>query len=297
MNSILELTMSLFHWQHLQRTLHLATTFLVFIMNCSVPQNCFAQVENKTASGESPLQFDNPQELAKHWMTAVNRNDWREEYHCYAGTQQAQFTYHIMISVREFSDAKDLSDKCDLVFRHFSFPTEVLDRFTSLRTDLSDITDQNQIAAVIKKIQELRKEQLTRWQREVQPMNVDWAGIIEQLQPLFTESYRRHAHDIHPSTNGIAHHLSYHRFELPLINRIEEKTAEGSVVAVIYDPNIVVALDNKTSSQDPSPSLTERLQSFAQTISFRKTGIRRSPERMTFTKVDDTWFISTVPFR
>lgn len=294
MNSQLKLAISHFHSL---RLLYMSSILVVVIMNCSIPHQCFSQEERETTSSELPLQFDNPKELAKHWMTAVNRNDWREEYRCYTGTQQSQFTYHIMISVREFSDAKDLFDKCDLVFREFNFPTVVLERFASLRTDLSDITDDHEKEAVIKNIQDLRKEQLTRWEREVQSLNVNWAGIIARLQPLFTESHRRHLNDLHPSTNGIAHHLSYHRFELPSINRIEEKTAEGSVVAVISNPNVVVALDTNASSQDHLPSIAERFQSFVQTISFRRTGIRRSPTRMTFRKVGDTWFISTAPFR
>lgn len=80
-------------------------------------------------------------------MNSVNRQDWRDEFSCYIGAQQVQFTYQIVMSVREFSDAEDLVEQCDSILQECKFPLSILDRFSSLRTDLSDITDPNEVQA------------------------------------------------------------------------------------------------------------------------------------------------------
>jgi len=230
-------------------------------------------------------------------MNSVNQRDWRDEFSCYMGPQQAQFTYQILVSVREFSDAEDLAEQCDSILQEYKFPSSILDRFSSLRTDLSDITDPNEVQATLDRIRIRREEHLARWEREVQPMNLDWGGMLEQLQPLFRESHRRHSDDLHPSANGINYHLGYHRYELPSVTRVEETWAEGTVVAIICDPDIVTELDFTNSASSQPLSLADRMRSFFEAVRFTKRQIKRKPEKITFKKVDGTWRISVVPFR
>jgi hypothetical protein len=279
------------------RVLLFSALALAVLLNRNAVNYCVAQERQKPKSTESVRQFESPQELAKYWMRAVNRQNWREEYRCYTGSQQAHFTYNITISVREFSDTKDLSDRCHLILRKFNFPSQILNRFASVRTDLSDVTDPREQEAILERLRIRREEQLDQWEREIQPMNLDWAGLIEQLQPLFTESYRRHSHDIHPSSTGIARHLSYHRFNLPLLNRVDAGYAEGTVVAVISDPNVETELDTNTSTSNQPISLTDRIQSFVKAVGFRDRQVKRNPEKITFNKTDGGWRISSAPFR
>jgi hypothetical protein len=297
MNSFLTPLLSCFELSRSSRELLYPALILVILSNLNAPNYCLTQEPQKLQATATTIQFESPQELAKYWMKAVNRQNWRDEYRCYSGTQQAQFTYNIFRSINEFSDTKDMSDQCDLILRQFNFPSQILGRFASLRTDLSGITNPQEMNAILERLRLSRKEQLQRWEREVQPLNLDWDGMIEQLQPLFIANYSRHSQDLHPSSTGIVHHLGYHRFELPSINRITEADAEGTVVAIIRDPNIETELDTNAQTSNQSISLTNRIQSFVQDAGFRGRQVKRKPAKLLFTKIDGAWRISTAPYR
>lgn len=235
-------------------------------------------------------RFRTPQSTADHWIDAVNKQDWREEYECYAGAQQAAFTYHLMLSTRELGEDRDLAIQLEPILSRHRFPHAVLEEFPSHRLDLSALTDPKEIEAAIQGQHERRRTQLLRWEREVQPLNVNWPGLVEDLQPLFTESYRRHQHGVHPSATGIAHHLGFHQFDPPSTIEEDGNRAEGAVVALVRDPDGVAdpgVIDPKPWRRNGIPRLFGR----------GKRHIKRAPQKIELVKQADGWKIEAAPFR
>lgn len=235
-------------------------------------------------------RFRTPQSTADRWVDAVNKQDWREEYECYSGAQQAAFTYHLMLSTRELGDAPDLAIKLGPILARHRFPGHVLDEFPSHRLDLSALTDPKEIELAIQSQSEKRRTQLLRWEREIQPLNIDWPGLIEDLQPLLTESYRRHPHGVHPSATGIAHYLGFHQFDP--VSSIEEagNRAKGAVVAIVRDPDWV----SEPDAIDPKPWRRNGLSRF---FGQDKRHIKRAPKIIELVQQADGWKIEAAPFR
>jgi hypothetical protein len=235
-------------------------------------------------------RFRTPQSTAAHWVDAVNKQDWREEYECYAGAQQAAFTYHLMLSTRELGDDPDLAIKLGPILARHRFPHDVLDEFPSHRLDLSALTDPKEIEAAIQGQLEKRRTQLLRWEREVQSLNVNWPGLVEDLQPLLTESYRRHQHGVHPSATGIAHHLGFHQFDPASTIEENGNRADGSVVAIVRDPDWIA----EPGVIDPKPW---RLNVIPRFFGQGKSHIKRAPKKIELVKQADGWKLEAAPFR
>ena len=243
------------------------------------------------------VRFATPDSTTAFWTEAVNNQNWREEYDCYTGAQQAKFTYQVMVSTRELSDSQDLSIELGKVLRKHRFPPGLLDEFPSTRMDLSHLSDQEQIQSAIARQNEKRQKQLDRWEREVQPLDIDWAGMIGDLQPLFFLSYQRHKDGVHPSSNGIARHLSYHRFNDPSNLEIEGIHANGSVIAFARNEDAVVDEDKDEGDLNRSRKLFSWLDRRFQKVLFTERRVTRPAEKVSLVREAEGWKIEVVPFR
>jgi hypothetical protein len=273
---------------------------LVLVLRLNGTNLCCAQQPDSASaqtSTRADKRFETPQATADYWVRAVKKHNWREEYACYAGAQQAKFTLQVMISTRELNDSHDLAIELERILQKFSFPSNMLDDFPSLRVDLSNLSDPCEIQSGIDDRNEKRQLQLIRWQREVQPLNIDWGRMIGELQPLFTESYKRHLHDLHPSNTGIAHHLGFHLFDRASIVIVDGNLAHGSIVAIVRDPNVLV--DSDVGGPEPKGLTTSSTfwdRCFQFTL-IRPRRVKRPPEEIRLVRQADGWKIDSVPFR
>lgn len=239
-------------------------------------------------------RFRTPQDTVTFWVKAVNGCRWGEEYECYTGDQQAKFTLQVIISTHELSDSRELSDELHRILESYRFPMRALDEYPSLRRDLSQFRDDSEIQKAINQQNEKRQLQLARWKQDIQPLAIDWARMMDALHPLLTKTYKRHLHELHPSSTGIVHHLNYHRFVRESIDEIDGTVAHGSVVPVIRDAKSMV---NDDRFGQESTKLQSLLDHARWILRIRKRHGERSPEKIRLVKVDEGWKLDTVPFR
>ena len=281
------------------KLIHIAVS-LAFMLPLSSTTPCRSQ-ESDTASSRSStnadIRFYTPQATVTHWVQSVNKRNWREEYNCYTGTQQANFTYKVMVSTRELSDSQDLTIELSRTLQSYSFASKLLDEFPSTRMDLSNLHDPKSKQSAIEEQNEKRQEQLIRWEREIQPLDIDWAGMIEDLQPLMIQNYQRHELDIHPSQTGIAHHLHYHRFDPPSSIKVVGNRAEGTIIAVVCDPDIMVDKDADEREPKGLKAISSWLDRGIQKLPFRERRVKRSPEKLSLVREVEGWKIDSVPYR
>ena len=242
-------------------------------------------------------QFLTPQSTTAHWVKAVNKPDWREEYNCYTGMQQAKFTYQLMVSTRELSDSPDLAIELSRIFQKYSFASKLLDDFPSTRLDLSNLHDPISKQSSIEEQDQKRQEQLIRWEREIQPLDIDWAGMIGDLQSLLIRSYQRHRHDIHPSSTGIARHLYSHRFHGPLNLEIVGDRANGSVIPIVFDPDRLVDEAKDIREANGLKKVSIWFDRSKQKLAFLERRVKRSPEKICLVRETEGWKIDLVAFR
>lgn len=262
---------------------------------------CCAQGSRNSKQHETNISekgFESPQVTANRLIQAVNNQRWRDEYECYTGRQQARFTYHIMVSTRELSDSPNLFAKKEGVLQRFQFPKAILDRFPSLRSDLSNLSNPQLIQLAFQDHQRQLHSQQELWQREVQPLNIDWAKLIEELQPIFVENFRLHEHERHPSQNGVVSHLGFHQFGRVSHVQIDEDHAEGLLFAIVRDPDFT----NEGNADEGAPFQKKKgkLNAFFESIRKLASGenhIRRPPERISFMRESADWKIESIPFR
>lgn len=239
-------------------------------------------------------RFHTPQATAAHWMQSVNKQDWRQEYDCYTGMQQAKFTYQVMLSTRELSDSQDLSISLRQILQRFRFPLSLLDEFPSQRLDLSD---PNEKQAAIDGQAEKRRVQLARWKREVQPLQIDWARMMAELQPLLMESHQRHLRDMHPSTTGIAHHLAYHFFERTSNLKAYGNRAQGTIVGIVRDPDVMSGEGARLRESGGLETIRAFMDRTCQNLSILERRVKRAPESIFLVREAEGWKIDSVPFR
>jgi hypothetical protein len=240
-------------------------------------------------------QFATPQDTADRLVSAVNEGRWRDEYECYAGSQQARFTYFVMVCTREVSDSPDLSAKVENVLQKFHFPSNLLERFPSTSLNLSAIIDPQEAQLRLQEQQEMREARLELWECDVQPLSIDWAGLIEELQPLLIENYQRHLNSGHPSQSGVVHYLDYHLFETVSDIKVDGIRAAGSLIAIVRDPTAYHVDDFPGTPR--GTIVSETLRDIYQTVTLADRRIRRDPERIEFLKEGDQWKVVSVPFR
>jgi hypothetical protein len=202
-----------------------------------------------------------------------------------------------MICTRELSDSQDLSMELNRILQRYCFPANLLDDFQILRLDVSHLNDPKLKEAAYETQNKKRQELLQRWEHEVQPLNIDWAGMIGELQPLFIRSYERHKHGIHPSSSGIAHHLSFHRFKRPSNLKVVGNRAEGSIVAIVSDPNVVVIDDAFVLEPSGLGVVSSWFERGVEYLPFVDRRIKRTAEKIGLVKELDGWKIDLVPFR
>lgn len=261
---------------------------------------CQAQKPDTTTSSRfsttSGVRFATPESTTAHWVMAVNQQDWREEYVCYAGAQQSKFTYQVMVSTRELSDSQDLSIELNRILQRYRFPANLVDDFQLTRLDVSHLNDPKLKDAAYEIQNEKRQESLKRWEHEVQPLNIDWASMIGELQPLFIRSYERHKHGIHPSSTGIAHHLHFHRFKRPSSLKVAGNRAEGSIIAIICDPDVVI---NDAFVPEPRGlgMISNWFDRGVELLPFVDRRAKRTAEKIGLVEGLDGWKIDLVPFR
>ncbi len=278
--------------------------FRLFSLACALyfsrSTHCHSQEAGTRAfrfSTKADNRFDTPQSTTAHWVKAVNEHDWREEYNCYTGTQQAKFTYQVVLSTRELSDSHDLNIELTQTFRRYSFAASLLDGFPSTRLVLMNVLDQKLEQSLIEEQHKKRQEQLIRWEREIQPLNIDWAGMIGDLQPLLIRSYRHHRDDGHASSTGIVRHLYYHHFDGPSSLEIVGNRANGSVIAIGCGPDIVVDEDTDTGEPNGLKIVSAGLGRQIQKLPFFERRVKRSPEKIGLVRESEGWKIDLVPFR
>jgi hypothetical protein len=252
-------------------------------------------------------RFATPQDAADRLVRAINGRRWRDEYECYTGVQQARFTYLVIVHARELRDSQDLFLKFEQVLQNFQLPLDLLDRFPDQRLEPSEILDLNDISdlshisdpAVIEIIiqgQDDSQTKLERWQQEVQPLSIDWAQLIDELQPLFIENYRRHSRHSYLTEHGIVHYLDYHLFERASNIEVNGTRAEGSIVAIVRDPDVVQFGDDR-QWEGSGATTWDSLCYMLEGVACKDRRLRRAPERMEFIKEGDTWKVASVPFR
>ncbi len=250
-------------------------------------------------SADKDNRFETPEATIRTFRNAVKHRRWRDEYECYTGTQQAQFTYHLMVSTREISDSKDLAPKVARLFQDFQIPSGLLNRFPSMRVDLGANLDDQQIQAVLDAQASERKLRMERWQQEVQPLNIDWAGLIDELQPIFLKNYARHKNTHHPSQSGIVSHLDYHTFDAVKDLEIRHDTAKGMIVARLRDTNALVQDEVASGTWNPTShgkSALANLKDRLLPVSLRAHTEREASE-ISFIRQPDGWKIAMVSFR
>lgn len=280
--------------------LRCALHFLAVCMLLAGADSGFCQ-EYDTSSLKTALmagrELGSAQATISRWKKGVNSQDWREEYECYSGVQQAKFSYQIMICTRELRDAQDLSEKLKLILHRFRFSEALLDEYPSMRLDLSHRSDPEEIQAVINDQKLVAQGQMERWEREVQVLDIDWAGMVEELQPLFTESCRRHSNDLHPSNTGIAHHLGYHRIDSASIVTVDANRASGTVVASLRDASTLI--DDQTAADQPLgiKSALSLSRPITLRMFFQKRHVKRPPREITLTSEHGKWTIDSAPYR
>lgn len=240
-------------------------------------------------------QFATPQDTADRLVSAVNEGRWRDEYECYAGSQQARFTYLVLACTRDVSDSPDLTAQVASVLQKFHFPANLLEHFASESLDLSAISDPHEIQLKIEEQQEKREARLELWECDVQPLSIDWAGLIEELQPLLIENYQRHLNSGHPSQTGVVHHLDYHLFETVSDIKVDGTRAEGALIALVRDPTAYQ--DDDFPGMPRKMMVSETLRDIYKTVTLAERRIRRDPERIEFVKEGDQWKVISVPFR
>jgi hypothetical protein len=238
-----------------------------------------------------------PEDIAIQWMQSVNEQNWRREYECYTGSQQAAFTHKIVVCSRELLGAEDFASDLNQILRRFNVPNDLLDKYPSLRLDLSNMTNRDEIALAVEKQSKLRRQQLLRWESEVQTLDVDWAGLIEELQPLFVESLQRHQNDDHPSSSGLAYSLGYYTLDEVRNISVVGNLAEGSAIAIIRDPKIMPGVEMIEERTTRPVSISSIGDWISESLGFQKPVSRCLPEKITFKKVADGWRIDSAPFR
>jgi len=276
---------------------------LGFLLLLGASQFCCAQESrNSKPSHETKFSekgFETPQATASRLIQAVNKQRWGDEYECYTGGQQARFTYRILVSTRELNDTPDLFAKKEGVLQRFQIPNSILERFPSLRSDLSNVSDPQQIQSALQDHQRQLQSRLELWQREVQPLNIEWAKLVEELQPIFVENFRLHEHEIlHPSQNGVVSHLGFHQFGRITKVQIDGDHAEGSLFAIVRDPEFTI--EENTDEGEPFQKKNGQLNAFFESLrklASRETHIRRPPMRISFVRETAGWKIDLIPFR
>jgi hypothetical protein len=245
-------------------------------------------------------RFATPQAAIHHFRQAVRQRRWRDEYDCYSDQRQARFAFFIVVCVREMRDAEDLAAKAELAFQKFGLPADVLDRFPSLQSVRFGPQDPQQIERERREFDRARERQLQAWTNEAYARNVDWGALIEELQPLYVANFGRHEGELlHPSQSGIVTHLNYHTYGPVTDLIIDGDRAEGTIVACVRDPQVIV--EEQAAIDDPQGGpwwlprgfpWRDRVLSAA-----GHRSSRRPPQTIALVRRDDCWKIDAAPFR
>jgi len=200
-----------------------------------------------------------------------------------------------MVSTHELSDSPDLCCNQAKILKKYQFPLDLLDQFSSKRLDLSDINDPEEIERKTQDQQQRYRSKLQRWAREVQTLNIDWPRLIDELQPLLVENYRRHLRQDHPSQFGVVWHLDYHYFKRVRNIEVSGNHAEGSIVAIVRDPDAVT--QNDLIGQPSAMNFSDSLEAIFRSITLTSREVKRDPDRIEFVREGENWKITLVPFR
>lgn len=279
-----------------RRVVYLAL-LLTLLLQSVLSLPCVAQEVGEASDRISPPadpRFRTPQETVARWVKAVNGRHWGDEYECYAGDQQARFTLQLLISTDEVRGSDELFDELRRVFNHHRFPTLLLDDYPSLRRDFSQIRDEAEVQRMIAEQLDKRRSQVERWKRDIQALPIDWARLLDDLQPILVKSYASNSGGLHPSSTGIVYHLDYHRFIRESIDEIDGALAYGTVVPVIRDAKSMIDDDPVGREFDGLKSV---LDDHRWLSLLRKRRGERLPERIRLVKVDEGWKLDFVPYR
>jgi hypothetical protein len=202
------------------------------------------------------------------------------------------------MATRELADSEALKARAENAIRQNRLPTDLLDRFPSLKMDLSHLKSESVIQATLAAQQQVLQDHLDRWASEIFPLEVDWSSLIRELQPLFEENVRRNQDSLHPSQFGIVNHLDYHVYDRVWKMTTMEDRAVGHVVVRLRDPSIELMVDE---------NLTNRLsQSLKSSIFYWRNftsldawqgRVGRDPARVELIKQADGWKLDSVPGR
>lgn len=252
-------------------------------------------------------RFDSPKATIRQFRKAVSQRSWRDEYECYSDQLKARFTYHAMICTREMSDSEDLAAKVGRAFQKFHIPDGLLDRFPSLRTeDLSTRSsapserDEQQRDLEIVAIERELQRRIEIWADEVYSLEIDWAGLIEELQPLYLENARRHKdEEAHPSQTGIVWQLDRHTFNRVRDLQTDDGRSEGLIVACVRDPRSVVEQAVTLGTETEKLSWKSRVVSWKEHMSADawQRGVMRPAGKISLVRRNGDWKIDQVPYR
>lgn len=246
--------------------------------------------------------FDTPKATLRHFRNAVSERNWRDEYNCYSDKLKARFTYLVVICAREMSDSKDLAAKLGIALQKFRLPADVLDQYPSLRSDVivDSGFDEQQREREVKELDRKRELQLESWSKQVYSRDIDWGGLIAELQPLYFENFQRHVGDFqHPSQYGIVWHFNCHTFDPLSLPKIHADRSAGIIIACRRDDPHAIA-DEKVAADDEHDSPLLQLIGFAwgKLWSFEAWDQgEKHLETISLVRLNDGWKIDAVPYR
>jgi len=252
-------------------------------------------------------RFDTPESTIRDFRNAVSQRRWRDEYECYSDKLKARFTYHAMICTREMSDSEDLAAQVERAFQKFRIPDGLLDRFPSMRSTVltmrSSVSSEDDEQPRNLEMVAFERESLRRieiWAAEVYSLDIHWAGLIDELQPLFLENFRRHkAEAVHPSQTGIVWHLDSHTFNRVRDLQTDDSRSEGLIVACVRDPHLAVEQEVTPGTENGKSSWKSRILGLRELIStdaWQKRGLRPAG-KISLVRLNDDWKIDAVPYR
>jgi len=183
--------------------------------------------------------------------------------------------------------------------RMVHIPNGLLDRFPSTATSYTVKRDERQIELDQKAYERELQRRLEIWEREVYPLDIDWAGLIDELQPLYFENFERHKNKVHPSQSGLVCHLSYHTFDRVWDLKTENDRSEGTIVARIRDAAVIVQQEDASEITKTKASWKSYIPEWKDVVSIDawQGRSRRAPERISLVRLNRSWKIDAVPCR
>jgi hypothetical protein len=261
----------------------------------------FAVPNSIVSYGQSPQRTSNsagihstPQDTLRIFRRAVRESNWRQEFECYAETLQVRFSYMIVQATRELIDEPQLAKQANEALEKHDIPLKTLDSFPSLRQSGRE-TDATEFQLILNR-------RLAQWRRDVFPNGSNWPELIEELQPLLLENYRRHQNEaLHPCQNGIVMQLGYHLYLAESEMQVQGDSVRGFIVAEVRDTTGMEISEQDSSGVRAGDDLeldSGRSRWLTRLVSyFEPIRVMRPKAPVALVRIKSEWKIETIPYR